>query len=124
MATAAQLDRIARSFEGVTVGRYWDDDHAYLLPGRGGRGFVMKRRPRRQEGAVDPQTGEPYTDLIVVAIASPEAHAEALATFPPGVVFTIPHFRGNSALLAHLDAITEEQLEDLLDICYTSKQVR
>lgn len=53
MATVEDLDRIARGFEGVTVGAYWDDPTAYLLPGKGGRGFVMKRSPRRQEGVID-----------------------------------------------------------------------
>ncbi|MFN8097508.1 MAG: hypothetical protein U0Q21_04365 [Dermatophilaceae bacterium] len=122
MASAEDLDRIARSFEGVTVGKYWDDPAAYLLPGRGGRGFVMKRSPRRQEGVVDPVTSEPYADLIVVAIATAEAQREAFAIFPSEVVFTIPHFAGGSAVLAHLDAITVEQLEDLLDLCWHSKQ--
>lgn len=122
MATSADLDRIARSFAGVTVGPYWDDPAAYLVTGRGGRGFVMKRSPRRQEGTVDPVTDEPYADLIVVALATEVAHDEALATFPPDVVFTIPHFGGRSAVLAHLDRISVEHLEDLLDLCWHSKQ--
>ncbi len=122
MATAEDLDRIARTFAGVTVGKYWDDDHAYLLPGRGGKGFVMKRSPRRQEGVVDPVTDEPYADLITVALATAEAQREAFAMFPTDVVFTIPHFARSHAVLAHLEAITAEQLEDLLDLCWRSKQ--
>ena len=120
MATAEDLDRVATAFDGVQVGSYWDDPQAYLLPGRGGKGFVMRRSPRRQEGVVDPITDEPYTDLIVVATATPQARDEALAMFP-GVVFTIPHFRRHTAVLAHLDTIEVGQLEDLLDLAYRSK---
>lgn len=121
MATAEDLDRIARSFAGVTVGTYWDDDHAYLLPGRGGRGFVMRRSPRRQEGVVDPETDQPYADLLVVGIATGEAQREAFALFPADVVFTIPHFARSHSVLVHLDAISSEHLEDLLDLCWRSK---
>ena len=39
----------------------------------------------------------------------------------PDVVFTIPHFRRHTAVLAHLDRIEVEQLQDLLDLAYRSK---
>ncbi len=122
MATPGELDRIARALPGVTVGKYWDDEHAYLFTGRGGRGLAQRRSPRRDEGTVDPATDEPYTDLLVVHTATPEARAEALAAFPAGVVFTIPHFARSNAVLAHLDAIGAEDLEDLLDLAHRSKQ--
>ena len=122
MATVEDLDRIARGFEGVTVGAYWDDPTASLLPGKGGRGFVMKRSPRRQEGVIDPATDEPYADLIVVAVATAEARDEAFAIFPAELVFTIPHFARSTAVLAHLHELSTEQLEDLLDIAWRSKQ--
>jgi hypothetical protein len=122
MATAAELDRIARALPGVTVGKYWGDEGAYLFPGRGGRGLVGRRPPRRDEGTVDPGTDEPYTDLLVVYTATPEAHDEALAAFPEDVVFTIPHFKRSNAVLAHLDRITPADLEDLLDLAHRSKR--
>lgn len=44
MASDADLDRIARSLPGVTVGRYWDDDRAYLMErAHGGRGLAQRR---------------------------------------------------------------------------------
>ena len=122
MASAADLDRIARALPGVSVGRYWGDEGAYLFPGRGGRGLVGRRPPRRDEGTVDPRTGEPYTDLLVVYTATPEAHDEALGSFPDDVVFTIPHLRRSNAVLAHLDRISPTDLEDLLDLAHRSKQ--
>ncbi len=122
MATDADLDRIALALPGVTVGSYWGDEGAYLFPGRGGRGLVGRRPPRRDEGTVDPATDEPWTDLLVVYTATPEARDEALAAFPEGVVFTIPHFKRSNAVLAHLDRITPADLEDLLDLAHRSKQ--
>ena len=106
----------------VTVGKYWDDERAYLFTGRGGRGLAQRRSPRRDEGTVDPATDEPYTDLIVVHTATPEARTEALESFPEGVVFTIPHFKRSNAVLVHLGAITPADLEDLLDLAHRSKQ--
>lgn len=121
MATDADLDRIARALPGVTTGRYWSDPRAYLLPGRGGRGLAQRRTPRRQEGTVDPATGEPYIDLIVVHTATWEARDEALASFPDAV-FTIPHFDGSTAVLCHLARIGTDDLAALLELAWESKQ--
>jgi len=124
MATPADLDRIARALPGVSVGKYWDDPAAYLMEGRGlrgGRGLANKRSPRRDEGTVDPGTDEPYTDLVVVQTATPEAREEALASFTPHV-FTIPHFARSNAVLAHLDSISRDDLAALLELAWESKQ--
>lgn len=123
MATDDDLDRIALALPDVTTGRYWDDERAYLMErARGGRGLAQRRSPRRDEGTVDPGTGEPYPDLIVVHTATEAARAEALSTFPSDVVFTIPHFARSYAVLARLSLITPEQLADLLAIAWESKQ--
>ena len=123
MASDADLDRIARSLPGVTVGRYWDDDRAYLMERvHGGRGLAQRRSPRRDEGTVDPETGEPYADLIVVHTATDQARSEALATFPPEIVFTIPHFARSYAVLARLSLISPDQLESVLELAWESKQ--
>ena len=124
MATPADLDRIARALPGVSVGKYWDDPAAYLMEGRGlrgGRGLANKRSPRRDEGTVDPGTEEPYTDLVVVQTATPEAREEALASFTPHV-FSIPHFARSNAVLAHLDSISRDDLAALLELAWESKQ--
>ncbi len=123
MAHNTDLDRIALALPGVTQGRYWDDDHAYLMErARGGRGLAQRRSPRRDEGTVDPATGEPYPDLIVVHTATEAARTEALSALPPEVVFTIPHFARSFAVLARLSLITPEQLAELLEIAWESKQ--
>lgn len=122
MAHNTDLDRIALALPGVTQGRYWDDDHAYLMErARGGRGLAQRRSPRRDEGTVDPATGEPYPDLIVVHTATEAARTEALSALPPEVVFTIPHFARSYAVLAHLDRIDVADLEDLIDLAWTTR---
>jgi hypothetical protein len=123
MATDADLDRIARALPGVTVGRYWDDDRAYLMErARGGRGLAQRRSPRRDEGTVDPATSEPFEDLIVVHTATDEARAEALASFPSEIVFTIPHFARSYAVLARRSLISADDLQSLLQLAWESKQ--
>ena len=124
MATPVDLDTIARALPGGTVGKYWDDPAAYLMEGkgvRGGRGLAHHRSPRRDEGTFDPATGEPFTDLVVVQTATPEAREEALASFTPHV-FTIPHFARSNAVLAHLDSISRDDLAALLELAWESKQ--
>ncbi|MFV0462229.1 MAG: hypothetical protein ACK5MP_03375 [Nostocoides sp.] len=121
MATDEDLDRLATELPGVTVGRYWDDERAYLLPGRGGKGLAQRRSPRRQEGTVDPATDEPYTDLVVIHTATEQARAEALVSWTDSV-FTIPHFARHAALLVHLDRITADDLEALMQLAWESKQ--
>lgn len=122
MADTTDLDRIARSFPGVSVGPYWSDPAAYLLKARrGGRGFVHRRPPSHQEGVVDLATGEPFADLLVVHVGTPEAKTQALAEFDSDVVFDIPHFARTSAVLVHLDTIPVTVLEDLLALAHAAR---
>ena len=84
MATDADLERIALALPGVELGTFWGGP-AYVVAGKA---IANRREPRRDVGAVDPRTDEPYDDLIVVHLGGREAKAEALATFDPDVVFT------------------------------------
>ena len=58
---------------------------------------------------------------IVVHLGGREAKAEALASFDPEVVFTIPHFDRSTAVLAHLNLVTVADLEDLIDMAWTGR---
>jgi hypothetical protein len=120
MATDADLHRIATALPHVESGTFWGGP-AYVVAGKA---IVNRRAPRADEGAVDPSTGEPYTDLVVVHLGSWEDRDEVLSTFDPEVVFTIPHFRRAKAVLAHLDLVTPEALEDLLDIAWRGRTPR
>ena len=117
MATDADLERIALALPGVELGTFWGGP-AYVVEGKA---VANRRPPRRDMGAVDPQTDEPYDDLLTVHLGGREAKAEALATFDPDVVFTIPHFARSYAVLAHLDRIDVADLEDLVDLAWTTR---
>ena len=94
MATPEDLNRCARS-----------------LP----KAFVWQRPPRREEGAIDPETGMPFADLIVLRFPERAEREAILATSDPEVVFTIPHFRGGFGVLAHLDRLSDDLLEELVE---------
>ncbi|MBP9919128.1 MAG: MmcQ/YjbR family DNA-binding protein [Dermatophilaceae bacterium] len=111
MATPEDLDRCARSLPEVAVGPYWGQP-AYLV---GGKAFVWQRPPRRDEGAIDPETGMPFADLIVLRFPERAEREAILATSDPEVVFTIPHFRGGFGVLAHLDRLSDDLLEELVE---------
>lgn len=117
MATEAELERIALALPEVERGTFWGGP-AYVVAGKA---IANRREPRRDEGTVDPATDEPYTDLIVIHLGGREAKEQVLATFDPNVVFTIPHFARSTAVLAHLDAIAIDDLEDLLDLAWTGR---
>jgi hypothetical protein len=117
MATSDDLDRIAMALPEVTVGPYWGQP-AYLVAGKA---FVWQRPPRHDVGAVDEATGEPYDDLVVFRCASTGAKEELLACSDPDVLFTIPHFRGFKAVLAHLDRLSVAHLEDLVEQAWHSQ---
>jgi len=118
MATDADLERIALALPGVELGTFWGGP-AYVVAGKA---IANRREPRRDVGAVDPHTDEPYDDLLTVHLGGREAKAEALATFDPDVVFTIPHFARSNAVLAHLDSISRDDLAALLELAWESKQ--
>ncbi len=117
MATEADLERLALALPGVEVGTFWGGP-AYVVAGKA---IANRRPPRHDEGAVDPNTGEPYDDLVTVHLGGREAKSEVLATFDPEVVFTIPHFAGSAAVPAHLERIHVTDLQDLLDLAWTGR---
>jgi hypothetical protein len=117
MATPDDLDRIAMALPEVSIGPYWGQP-AYLVAGKA---FVWQRPPRQDVGAVDPRTGVPFDDLVVIRFASTAAKEELLACSDPDVVFTIPHFRGFKAVLVHLDKLSVAHLEDLVEQAWRSQ---
>ena len=62
----------------------------------GGKSFVFFRTPRPD--AVDPDTGERYTDVIVIWVES-EADKLALTQDPGSPFFTTSHFDGHPSEL-------------------------
>jgi hypothetical protein len=98
-------------------GTSWGDVPTWLVPlrvkGDKGRGFVLHRKPHKT--AVDPATGEPYDDLLVIRTANAD-DTKALVD-GPGPFFTIHHFRGYHAVLvqqSRLGEITREELAEVI----------
>ncbi len=79
----------------------------------GGKSFVFFRNPRPD--AVDPETGERYTDVIVFWVAS-ESDKHALVQDQKLPFFTTPHFDGHLSVLLRACRIGELCLQELTEV--------
>ena len=77
-----------------------------------GRGFVLYRKPR--PSAIDPTTGEPYTDLLVIRTATAEDKESLVEA--DGPFFTIDHFNGYNAVLIQQSRVSELGLTELREV--------
>jgi len=116
-ATPADVDAICDALPETWFGTSWGDVPTWLVPhrrdrGSGGRGFVLYRKPHKT--AVDPETGAPYDDLLVVRTAN-EDDKRALVE-ADGPFFTIPHFTGYNAVLVQLSRIGEISRDELAEV--------
>ena len=108
-ATVDDIHEIARGLPGVTLGgaRGNLDPTVYQVSRRS---FLFFRNPRPD--AVDPDTGERYTDVIVFWVDS-ELEKEAIladATLP---FFTTPHFDGHPSVLLRGSRVAELSRDEL-----------
>jgi hypothetical protein len=74
---------------------------------------VLHRRPHRT--AVDPATGEPYEDLLVIRTPT-EADKLALVADASLPFFTVPHFDGYAAVLEQESRLGELDVDELREI--------
>jgi hypothetical protein len=79
----------------------------------GGKSFVFFRTPRPD--AVDPETGERYTDVIVFWVDSEEAK-EALVRDPQTPFFTTAHFDGHMSVLLRASRIEELTVQEMAEV--------
>lgn len=79
----------------------------------GGKSFVFFRTPRPD--AIDPQTGERYTDVIVFWVAS-ESDKQALVQDQASPFFTTPHFDGHPSVLLRASRINELTWQELAEV--------
>lgn len=113
-ATPEDIDRICRSLPEVELGTSWGDRPTYKVPaGPKGRGFLLYRAPGPT--AIDPATGEPFDDLLVIRTGS-EADKAALVDDERLPFFTVPHFRGYNAVLVQESRLGEIDLDELTEI--------
>ncbi len=76
----------------------------------GGKSFVFFRNPRPD--AIDPQTGERYTDVIMFWVPS-ESDKQAFAQDQASPFFTTPHFDGHPSVLVRASRIGELTWQEL-----------
>ena len=113
-ATPEDIDRICRALPEVELGTSWGDRPTYKVPaGPKGRGFLLYRAPGPT--AIDPATGEPFDDLLVIRTGS-EADKAALVDDERLPFFTVPHFRGYNAVLVQESRLGEIDLDELTEI--------
>lgn len=118
-ATPEDVGRLCLELPETWFGTSWGDRPTYLVfhrmrdGERQGRGFVLHRASRHD--AIDPATGEQYTDLIVIRTGS-SADKEALAADPATPFFTIDHFRGFNAVLVQESRLDELSLDELSEV--------
>lgn len=93
----------------------WGDVPTWLVGDKEtgkGRGFVLHRKPHRS--AIDPATGEPFDDLLVIRTAGPEDSVALVES--QGPFFTIDHFRGYNAVLVQESRLGEISVEELAEV--------
>ena len=109
-ARVEDVHEIARSLPGVTVAA--GGKTVYQVSRKS---FVFFRNPRPD--AVNPDTGERYSDVIVFWLADESAKQELLAddSLP---FFTTPHFDGHPSVLLRASRLGELDREQLAETVY------
>jgi len=79
----------------------------------GGKSFIFFRNPRPD--AVDPETGERYTDVIVFWVAA-EEDKHALVQDETSPFFTTPHFNGHRSVLLRASRVGELTRQELAEV--------
>ena len=121
-ATPEDVDAICAALPETELGISWGDRPTWKVPtGPKGKGFLLYRAPGRT--AIDPATGEPFTDLIVI-VTPTEVEKMALVEDPATPFFTIDHFKGFSAVLvqqSRLGEITRDELAEVIADAWAAK---
>ncbi|CAN5156520.1 hypothetical protein BH23ACT9_BH23ACT9_39590 [soil metagenome] len=102
----------------VTMQHGPSDNPVYQV---GGKSFAFFRTPRAD--AVDPDTGERYTDIIVFWVPS-EADKQALIQDETTPFFTTDHFNGHPSVLvraSHLGRLTRNELAEVIEDAWLSQ---
>ncbi len=117
-ARPADVDEICAALPGTELGVSWGDRPTWKV---GGKGFLLRRAPHKT--AVDPHTGEMWTDLLV--IVTPDEHEKAALVEDERLpFFTIPHFNGYNAVLvreSRLRELTRDELAEVITDAWASK---
>src|ERR1700754_3023347 len=121
-ATPDDVDTICGALPDTELGTSWGDVATWKVPaGPKGKGFVLYRPPNKN--AIDPATGEPYDDLLVILTPS-EAEKRALVEDPETPFITIDHFNGYNAVLVQQSRLGELSHAELREIITDASTVR
>lgn len=113
-ARPSDVDEICAALPETELGTSWGDVPTWKVPtGPKGKGFVLYRPPGKT--AIDPMTGEPYDDLLVI-ITPTEAEKAALVEDDTTPFFTIPHFDNYAAVLVQQSRLGETTRDELAEI--------
>ena len=117
-ARPEDVEAICAALPETWFGTSWGDVPTWLVPHRvrdgvdKGRGFVLYRKPHKT--AVDPESGVPYDDLLVVRTANNDDKRALVEA--DGPFFTIPHFNGYNAVLVQLSRPGEISRDELAEV--------
>ena len=121
-ARPEDVDEICGSLPETELGISWGDRPTWKVPtGPKGKGFLLYRAPGPT--AIDPATGAPYDDLIVITTPT-EVEKNALVEDESTPFFTIPHFKGYSAVLvqqSRLGELSRQELEEVITDAWAAK---
>ena len=110
MATIRDLDKLALSMPEATKSVSDDGRPTYSVHDKF---FCFHRRPRPD--AVDPETGERLTDVLVFMVPDLDVK-ELLLADTRGVYFTTPHWNGYKAVLLRIPRLEELDRDELADL--------
>jgi hypothetical protein len=104
-ASPGDVALICGSLPEVEFGISWGDRPTYKVPrGPKGKGFVLYRAPGKT--AIDPTSGDMFTDLLVISVPDEDAK-NALVQDSNSPFFTIDHFNGYNAVLVQESRLGE-----------------
>lgn len=112
------VHEICMALPEVELGTSWGDRPTYKVRGKG---FLLHRAPHKT--AVDPATGEPYDDLLVIMTVD-AAQKQALVDDERLPFFTIDHFTGFNAVLvqqSRLDEVERDELAEIITDAWAAK---
>ncbi|AKN15832.1 hypothetical protein MHAE_17730 [Mycobacterium haemophilum DSM 44634] len=109
-AHVADVRRIASSMPHITRLEGPKGNAIYQV---GGKSFVFFRTP--QPDATDPDTGERYTDVIMIWVES-ESDKLALIQDPASPFFSTDHFDGHPSVLVRASRLSEISITELTEL--------
>ncbi len=110
MATMADLDELAMAMPQTTREVSDEGRPSYLVHGKM---FCFHRTSRPD--AVDPETGERMSDVLMFRVADLGVK-ELILSDARGIFFTTPHFNGYPAVLMRIPDLARLDREELRDI--------